>query len=54
MYARTDSPIFIDRSLQRKAVAAIEIEVELEEFEELQVVMNDYLRKNSSSEAIKW
>ncbi|CAM9865086.1 unnamed protein product, partial [Laminaria digitata] len=39
---------------ERKAVAAIEIEEELEEFEKLQVVMNDYLKKNSSSEAVKW
>lgn len=37
-----------------KAVAAVEIEADLQEFEELQQVVEDYLKKNASSEAVQW
>eukprot|EP00904_Undaria_pinnatifida_P006312 jgi/Undpi1/2810/HiC_scaffold_14.g06187.m1 len=47
-------PHFDDLSQERKAVAAIEIEAELKEFEELQVLMNGYLHGNTSSGAAKW
>lgn len=40
--------------VQMKAVAAVEIESDLEEFEELQKVVNGYLHQNSSSEAVRW
>ncbi|CAM9764758.1 unnamed protein product, partial [Hapterophycus canaliculatus] len=39
---------------QMKAVAAVEIEADLQEFEELQQVVEDYLKNNASSEAVQW
>lgn len=43
-----------DLRRQRKAVAAHEIEAELEEFQALQSLVNGYLKRNTSSEARQW
>eukprot|EP00903_Cladosiphon_okamuranus_P005816 g5759.t2 len=60
---RVDANTALDRILydaaekhynEMKAVAAIEIESDLKEFEELQEVVNTYLHENSSSPARHW
>ncbi|CAM9861374.1 unnamed protein product [Pylaiella littoralis] len=63
VHKKVDASIGMDRKLYQaaedqyikmKAAVAVDLEADLQEFEELQKVLDGYLQGNSSSEAMKW